>query len=85
MMIDINKMVPLSKANQNFSSVVKQVEKDNEVVILKNNKPKYVVKKFDPSFSALNLTDDEKIDIVAKRVLNRHILAFKELYNYDKV
>ena len=77
MTVVTNKMIALSKANQNFSGVVRQVDKDNEIIILKNNKPKYILKRFDEN--ELFLTDDEKIDIVAKRILKKHILAFKEL------
>ena len=48
------------------------------MVIFKNNKPKYMLVSWEDS-QALALTDDEKIDVVAKRILNKHRKAFEEL------
>ena len=54
------------------------VDKQGSVVIFKNNKPKYMIVSWEDS-QALALTDDEKIDVVARRVLNKHRKAFEEL------
>ena len=78
MVINTKNLVSLSEANQNFSQVAKKVEKDGSVVILKNNKPKFVVLNYD-EVDTLELSDDEKIDIVAKRVLEKYKKAFKVL------
>ena len=43
MMINSNLIVPMTDANQNFSKVVRLVDEEGMAVILKNNKPKYVV------------------------------------------
>ena len=66
----------MTEANQNFSKAAKTVDKYGEAIIIKNNKPKYVLIDFNNFFE---LTDDEKIEIAAKRILNKHINAFKEL------
>ena len=50
-----------------------------EAVIFKNNKPKYLVLDLDNNSPIMDLTEDEKIDIVAKRILERYLPAFKEL------
>ena len=47
-------------------------------MIFKNNRPKYMVIDLDNS-PVLDLTDDEKIDIVAARILKRFKPAFEEL------
>jgi len=47
-------------------------------VIFKNNRPKYMVIDLERS-PVLELTDDEKIDIVAARILKRFKPAFEEL------
>ena len=47
MMIDTENLISMTEANQNFSQVVKKVDEDGTVVILKNNKPKYIVKRID--------------------------------------
>ena len=74
MLIDTNKITSLSEANQNFSAVVKRVDKNGSVVVLKNNKPKYVIKKFEDDIS-----EDEKFELIAKSVLLEFLPAFKEL------
>ncbi len=79
MLIDTKTIFSMTQANQNFSSVARSVDKNGEAVVLKNNKPKYLVIDMDNEDFILDLTDDEKIDIVAKRVLNRYLPAFKEL------
>lgn len=43
MKVSIENLVPISEANQNFSQVARKVDRDGTVVILKNNKPRYVL------------------------------------------
>ena len=47
MNVDTNIMIPMTEANQNFSKVVRLVDESGLAVILKNNKPRYMVMKFD--------------------------------------
>ena len=75
MNIDTRKIVAISEANQNFSKVVKKVQENNEVIILKNNKPQYIVSKY----SKNNMNETEIITVVAKMILTEHSRAFKEL------
>lgn len=78
MQIDTNAIVSVTEANQNFSRVTRIAEKNGQVVIFKNNRPKYMVVDLEKS-PVLDLTDDEKIDIVAARILKRFKPAFEEL------
>ena len=78
MKIDSNRIVSVTEANQNFSGVARLVDKTGEVIIFKNNKPKYRLVNVD-SDAGFGLTDDEKIDIVAARILKRYKQAFMEL------
>lgn len=78
MQIDTNTIVSATEANQNFSRVTRIAEKSGQAVIFKNNKPKYMVIDLEQS-PILDLTDDEKIDIVAARILKRFKPAFEEL------
>ena len=78
MQIDTNTIVSVTEANQNFSRVTRIAEKNGRTVIFKNNRPKYVLIDIEHS-PILELTDDEKIDIVAARILNRFRPAFEEL------
>lgn len=62
MKIDSNSIVSITEANQNFSRVARLVDKNGEVVIFKNNKPKYRMINVN-SDADIELTDDEKIDV----------------------
>ena len=79
MYINTETIFSMTQANQNFSVVARAVDRKGEAVVFKNNKPKYLVVNLENSDRLLDLTEDEKIDIVAKRILNKYIGAFKEL------
>ena len=76
MKVDTKNLISITEANQNFSQVAKNVELNGEVVILKNNKPKYVLSKFDEN---KGLSEMEMLTVVARLILTEHIKAFKEL------
>ena len=76
MQINTNAIVSVTEANQNFSRVTRIAEKNGQAVIFKNNRPKYMVIDLDSS-PMLDLTDDEKIDIVAARILKKYKPAFE--------
>ena len=78
MNIDTNKIATMTEANQNFSKVAKLAERNGQAVIFKNNKPKFLVIDVD-SDEYFEITDEEKIDVAAKRILKRYKPAFKEL------
>ena len=78
MQINTNTIVSVTEANQNFSRVTRIAEKNGQAVIFKNNRPKYMLIDLESS-PMLELTDDEKIDIVAARILKRFKPAFEEL------
>lgn len=78
MKIDISQIVSISEANQNFSKVARMVDKNGEVIIFKNNKPKYRLVDIENS-TEIEMTDDEKIDFVAARILKKYRRAFEEL------
>lgn len=78
MMIDSNTIVSVSEANQNFSSVTRIAEQKGQAVIFKNNRPKYLLIDVEKS-PLIEMSDDEKIDFVAQRILKRHRAAFEEL------
>lgn len=78
MMIDTNSIISVSEANQNFSRVTRMADRTGRVIIFKNNKPKYVLYDMEQS-PEIEMTDDEKIDFVAARILKRFKPAFLEL------
>ena len=46
MLINTDVLIPMTDANQNFYKVVRLVDEQGAVVILKNNKPRYAVISF---------------------------------------
>ena len=72
-------MSATTQANQNFSAVARSVDRNGEAVLLKNNKPKYLVIDMENENFILDLTEEERIDIITKRVLDKYLPAFKEL------
>ena len=68
-------------ANTNNENVVisfnRDSMKDERITIYEDGKPKYAV--IDIEDGNFELTDDEKIDVAASRVLKRNLGAFKEL------
>ena len=78
MRIDTSAIVSVTEANQNFSRVTRIAEKSGQAVIFKNNRPKFMLVDLENS-PILDMTDDEKIDVVAARILRRFKPAFEEL------
>ena len=78
MIIDTNQIVTVTEANQNFSRVTRIADKTGQAVIFKNSRPQYLLVNIDEN-PVIDLTDDEKIDIVAARILKKYRAAFEEL------
>ena len=83
MMIDTNSIVTATEANQNFSRVAKIAEKKGRVYVFKNNRPKLLVIDLDTE-PQIDLSEDEKFEIVTKRILKEHRSAFEELAKWSK-
>lgn len=83
MQINLENLVPISEANQNFSKVARMVDSKGTAVILKNNKPKYVLVEYDTLIKneqgGTEVAERVTVDDVANSVLSRHLDAFKEL------
>ena len=78
MHINIENLVSISEANQNFSRVARLVDEKGTAIILKNNAPRYVL--LDYSLFRQNaIADDVDVDAAASRILTKHIKAFEAL------
>ena len=80
MNINLHNLVSISEANQNFSKVARLVDENGAAVILKNNKPRYVLIEYSQlqeseAFDA----EDIEVEDVAKSILSKHIKAFEAL------
>ena len=78
MMINTNAIVSMTEANRNFSRVTRIADANGQAVVFKNNRPKYLLIDMDRS-PLLDMTDDEKIDVVAARIMKKFKPAFEEL------
>lgn len=78
MNINTKTITTMTEANQNFSKVARVAENNGQAVIFKNNRPKFLLVDID-SNPYFEITDDEKIDIAAKRIMDRFKPAFEEL------
>ena len=78
MHLSIKQIVSISEANQNFSRVARMADKHGTLYIFKNNKPKYKLVDIEQD-TTVEMTDDEKIDFVAARILRTYRAAFEEL------
>ena len=77
MLFGERQVVSITEANQNFSAVARKVDECKRVVVFKNNQPKYLVYAFDSQ--PMELTDEERLDVAARRILKRYHRAFEEL------
>ena len=81
MMVNTNYLVPMTEANQNFSRVVRTVDESGLAVILKNNKPRYVVVDFDEydTIAAAMQMRKAKIDGAEDKLIDENMEALLEL------
>ena len=78
MVIDTKQIITVTEANQNFSKATRIADERGSAIVFKNKKPKYKLVNLEVE-PDLELTDDEKIDIVARRIMQRYKPAFLEL------
>lgn len=81
MIVNTNVLVPMTDANQNFSKVVRMVDENGLAVILKNNKPRYVVVDFDEydEIRQARQLREQKIADTADLLISENMEAFQEL------
>lgn len=78
MNINIENLVSISEANQNFSKVARLVDEKGTAIILKNNAPRYVLLDYS-LFRQNTIADDIDVDEAATRILKKQIKAFEQL------
>jgi antitoxin Phd len=78
MNVNINNLVSISEANQNFSKVARLVDAQGTAIILKNNAPRYVLIDYS-LFQQSAIADDADVDTAAANILKKHLKAFEAL------
>ena len=79
MNLDTQMTMPISEANKDFSRVMNMADCYGRVVILKDNKPKYLLIDLEQESLIYDLTDEEKLEIASKRIMKQYKPAFEEL------
>jgi antitoxin Phd len=78
MMLNTNLFVSMTEANQNFSKVVRLVDESGMVVIMKNNKPRYMILNFS-EYDEIQAAREKFIGAVADDVISENLEALREL------
>jgi antitoxin Phd len=78
MNINVDNLVSISEANQNFLRIARLVDEKGTAIILKNNAPRYVLLDYS-LFRQNTVADDADVDAAAIRILDKHLKAFEEL------
>ena len=76
---DTQMLVPISEADKDFSRIMHMADNYVHVMILKDNKPKYLLIDLEQEALIYDLTEEEKLEIASKRIMKQHKPAFEEL------
>lgn len=81
MIVNTDTLIPMTEANQNFSKVTRLVDQEGLAVILKNNKPRYIVVDFAEydELQAAKAVRKQRVEAVADKLIPENLEAFQEL------
>jgi len=83
MKVELDNLVSMKEANQNFSKVARMVDKDGAVVILKNNIPKYILVDYNLTKEVekkpVKFVEDNELEMVSSKILKKYKKIFEEL------
>lgn len=78
MAVDTDTIVSISEANQNFSRIAKMVDQYGQVIIMKNNVPKYVLTEFEQADKRESVSEAE-LKKVSDKIKKRNQHVYEEL------
>jgi antitoxin Phd len=78
MKIDLNNIISITEANQNFSKVARMVDEKGVAVILKNNVPRYVIIDYS-KLQKETTADDMLVQEAATEYLTKYTKAIEEM------
>ena len=82
MLVNIENLVPISEANQNFSKVARLVDERGAAVILKNNMPRYVLIDY-AALQPNTVAHDTDVAQASADLLKEYAQAFRTLAEND--
>ena len=78
MLVDTRNIVSMTDANQNFSKVARLVDQNGSAVIMKNNRPRYLIVNFEETDS-IQMASDTDVSVVSKRLIKQNRKAYEVL------
>ena len=78
MLIDTDYIVSMTEANQKFSRVAKLVDKNGSAIIMKNNKPRYLVIDFSDA-ETMQMAADNDVLSISRKLIRQNKEAYEEL------
>ncbi|MEE3453074.1 type II toxin-antitoxin system Phd/YefM family antitoxin [Dialister sp.] len=78
MNVDTSTLISITEANQNFSRVARLVDEKGSAVILKNNKPRYLIINFD-TVNENETASDEDVLSISGKLMKKNRKAYEEL------
>lgn len=77
MRIDTNTIISMTEANRNFSKVARMVDEKGAAVIMKNNRPRYLILNFDTLEDGT--AGDEEVEAISKKLMQQNRTAYEVL------
>lgn len=78
MLIDTEYIVSMTEANQNFSHVARLVDQNGSAIIMKNNKPRYLVVDFS-EVDTMQMASETDVLNISKDLIRKNKKAYEEL------
>ena len=78
MLIDTEYILSMTEANQNFSRVAKMVDQNGAAIIMKNNKPRYLVIDFS-EVDTKHTASNHDVSDISKKLIKKNKKAYEEL------
>ena len=72
MTVDTDAIVSITEANQNFSRIARMVDEYGQVIVMKNNAPKYVLTEFNQADNEGKVSDEELKNMSEKLIKKNH-------------
>lgn len=78
MLVDTRNIISMTEANQNFSKVARMVDQAGSAIIIKNNKPRYLIINFEET-EEMQMASNEDLKIISERLIKKNRKAYEEL------
>lgn len=78
MIVNTQKIVSMTEANQNFSKVAKIASAEGSALVMRNNKPEYILLKINNN-QKYEIADNVELGTISKKLIDQNMEAYKKL------